>query len=832
MAKSPTKSQGARTFNIIDSLRGNFTFRANEKETPPPSAAYPSPELISRDDRTKLLQGNLDSPGQQRQPVAAGSLINIVQGSLVKVGKERMENRKILGLMPEVDKAARLMIASTLSPNDLTRDVIPVVFNNTSILEGPKKRLEKYAEDFFQKKINLKTQLPSWMYQYGYETGSCIFAIIPMTSFDKIQDESYIGTEDFSRQVIDPLAQESLFNFGDAADRRDRGDVVGLESLAREALLAQDATREQKDKSFVDHRVPASVSTSLVEKIIGQEALSLTDNPSVLRVQKYYKNKSEKKTKNTLKQKFKLPMHEAMVSLSLDDADAIGNPILMRLPPESVTVIHTPGDPNDHQGYLVMLDQLGNPINAVAQEEAREASPNHYNNNHQSVFQQTYNAYGVANGTSQRTLMDHETMSRVYTQIVSEHLKRRLGKAGFNHVQMESLDSVYRCMFSRFLQQKQTRILFLPKELVTYMAFERNDQGYGVSRLDRIKFVLGMKMSLQVSRILAAIKNAMDKRKIDVKFDPNYMDQPEAMFTNIINEYIKKQTINFAIDPSAIQSQIADKSISIKGSGIPGMEEFDITNEPDTRSGTVDIDPDLMAQLDKTILNGLRVPASTMNSLSEDEYARSVTTTNLFFAMDVAIDQEIVIGVTSDLLRKYAQFSEEFQKGLLEILPQLGREKISASSTNDPNVDDNGVTGLPDDYTLEMLIADMSIALPHPNVAPGKAQFEALEAMVTAIQATVTALLPDDIVGSDETLRPALTVLRARYVIDNIRNYLKSSGMSSLVVPENEVSKELGPIRSLHDSLYNLAQMMKDNAALGVSSEEPTATPSTSPEGY
>lgn len=827
MAQAPKKTQGARTFNIIGLLRGNFDFKT--KEEAPSETTYPSPELISREERTKLLGGTLHHETKHRQ-VQAGSLMNIVQGTMSKIGQERIENRKILELMPEVDKAARLMIASIFSPNDLTRSTIPVTFSNSSINEGHKKRLEDYAEDFFQKKLNLKTAAPSWVYEYGYETGSTIFAIIPLTSFDKIHDESYMGTESFSKNVIDPLAQESLFNFGDTPSiERDKvSDVVGLESWCGKVLLKEDSGK----KVFADNQVLRDISSSLIEKIIGQESLSLTDNPSILRVQKHYRKKAEKKTKETLDKRFKSPLTESLVKISADTEEGVsGNPILMRLPPESITVIHTPGDPNDHQGYLVMLDQLGNPINAVAQEEARQSSGRHYDNNSQSVFEQTYNAYGVSNSNQFRGVMDHDAMARVYTQVVSEHLKRRLGKAGFNHVEMDTLDPIYRCMFSRFLQQKQTRVLFLPKELVTYMTFEIDQHGYGVSRLDGIKFALGMKMALQVSRVLAAIKGAMDKRKIEVKFDPNFMEQPEAVFNSVINEYIKKQQISFSIDPNAIQSQIADKSISIKGSGIPGMEDFDITNEPDTRAGTADVDSDMMSQLDKTILNGLRVPASTMNSLSEDEFARSVTTTNLFFAMDVAIDQEITIKHISDLLRKYARYSEEFQKGLIEILPQLKEGSNSGKSSTDEGESkqqEEDESGLPDNYTLEMLLTEMHISLPHPNVAPGKAQFEALEAMVTAVTTTVTALYPDELIAGDETLRPALAVLRAKYVVDNIRDYLKSSGMSSLTVPETDVAQSLSHIKVLSDGLYNLAQMLKDNATLNAPrEEEPPA-----PQGY
>lgn len=822
MAKKPTKSSGSRILNIMGLARGNFDFKTSVGNSE--TLAFGSPEVISLSDRTKLLS-RMVSGGEGRTPtrVDASSILGVVQSSLSKVGNDRMENRKILQIMPEVDKAARLMIASTFSPNDLTNQKIVVKFDTPEAIDSLGEKLSEFATDFFQEKLNLKTAAAKWVYQFGYETGASVFAIIPLRTFERIEDASYLGMENFISKVIDPVATEAIFGFGDnrSGVNDTTGEILGLESFGKAAMtaLAEEVGGIKTDPSN------SSAMRNLVEKFIGHEALNLTDNPSILQLHETAKKKVKSRTKSVLNTKFRNQgsiQQEPILSIDAsEDTEVMGDPILMRLPPEAVTVIHTPGDPNDHQGYLVLLDRQGNPINAVAMEQSKTSSSMgmHGGNNQNSIFNQVYTAYGLHSSSGS---INKDVMHRLYNQIISQHIHKRIDKAGFTNVTLGNSDAMFRCMFSRFLQDKQTRVLFLPKELVTYMAFELDEEGYGVSRLERIKFALGMKMAVQVSRTLATIKAAMDRRRIEVKFSDNLMEHPETIMQTVVNEYLKKSTMSFSTDPNVIQNQIADKSLSIKGIDIPGFEQFDLSNEPDSRSSSFDFDPKIEESLDKQINNGLHVPPSAMNSLGEDEYARSITTTNLFFAMDVALDQDIVKQHISDLIRKYARFSQSFLSGICKVAPgfETGNDNTSIDKTAVSKSD--GEVVIPKGYDIDALIDSMSISLPHPNVAPSKAQFEALNAMIESIGGMVDALFPDDLVGQNDTLLPVVRLLRAKFKSTNIRNYLERSGMSGVSIPDTNFTEFLADTGTLIDGLQNFSAMLKDKAKLDEPKEEET----------
>lgn len=838
MADKTSKAQASRISNIMDRIRGNFDFKIKEEDSKGP-VSYGSEELISREVKTKILNGAYNVIANQHgNRSAGGSILNLTQKSLTNIGKDRMENRKILQLMPEVSKAARLMIASILSPNDLSRHQISITFDCEGIEEHHKLKLEKAVSDFFQKKLNLKTALPNWIYQFGYETGSCVFAVIPMYSFAKIHDDSYIGSESlFTKTVIDPISQETIFGFSDSAvSLRQESDSRALESFIEKTIIESSLDDDDLGNVTSGGRLKEGYAKSLAKAFLGQESLNLTDNPSILQVSETAKEKRKNRAKDSIKRHFnRIPKASPMLSIEAPvndkgEHEVLGDPILMRIPSEAVTVIHTPGDPNDHQGYFVLLDQTGSPINAATIEEALQAGQADYNQIQSNIFNQSYSAYGLDSGF--RGISDRETMTRVYSQIVQHHLLQRLDKSGFGRVETSKMEPILRCMFGRFLQQKQTRILFLPKELVTYMAFELDQNGVGVSRLDGIKFNLGMKMAVQVARVLASIKAATDNRKIEIKVDENLMENPESIIQTVIEQFQNKNRMSFTTDPNLIQQQIVSKSLSIKATGAPGMETFDVTNEPDSKTGAVDFDPSILEYMDGVINNGLRVPAAAMNSLGENEYSRSVVTTNLFFAADVGIDQDIVIKHASDLIRIYARHSDSFLNAISKVIPNFKNERNNGTNSTDEARGSKAKQEdiqLPEGFSIDTLIDSMLISLPKPNVAPSKAQFESLEAMSTAIAAMVQSLFPDDLMGSDESLRPVVAALRARFVADNVRAYLESSGMTMLKVPDDSFSSEIKSMTNVQKSLHNLRAQMDEETKL---STPPVPADGTSVDGY
>ena len=810
MARKPTPSAGNRLSNIISTLTGNIDLSGLTTQQTLQTSAYGKKSLLSDEIRSKILTRNeFITNTNVTRTVTPESIFRAALGSTSR-GRDLSENRMILNLLPDVNKAVKLMIASIISPNDLSLQEFHITVDVDSVDENTKDSISEFASKFFEEKLNLRINVPTWIKEFGYTDGSTVIAIIPMQTFSKMEDKDFGGLESSVELVADKIVLESLFGFSDTPGntKRIEEDHKDISNMALEAMIPI-IEEINSGKLDTDRRARAQkVVKENISKFIGSESLSLTDNPHILNLDQYMKKRKSKKRENIIRDRFVKLRDQTVVGVdsSEETLDSnSGDPIFLKIPTEAVTVIHTPGDPTDHQGYLVLLNRNGNPVNVNKDLSEVNTSALNLNYEQQDIFHQTANAYGV-NISSTKRKVDKEAISDIYNQVIRSHLQKRLSKTGLDNVDINISDSVYRCMFSRYLQNKHTRVLFLPKELVTYMTFSYDDYGNGVSKLEGIKFYLGLKMAVQVSKVLAAIKAAADNRNIAIKFTDNLMDSPESIISSVIREYVNKSVMSFSIDPNQIQSQIIDKSLTIKGTGIPGMEDFEITNEPDSKTGSFNFDEDLLKDIDKSILNGLGVPASAMNSLNEDEYSRSVVTTNLFFAMDVSVEQRVVIKHISDLLRKYARFSQTFIEGVTSKLTTDNEDKGSISSKNEE---------------IEKIIEGLSFNLPKPNIAPSKAQFESLEAMSNAITTMINSIFPDDMAGTDDEIGPIIRLVRSKFIAENITNYLDNSGLNGIDVPKSDFTNILKSISDSLDGLENIRKMIEEKKNISSSEAKP-----------
>ena len=818
MAKKPKGVSGSKLLNMISSLRGEIPGLSKEdsKGTSGPDRKRNDTDLISRETKTRILSKATEvAYGNKRRAVSPGMLSAFMQNTYVKTGKSRVENRQILELVPEVEQAARLLIASCFSPTDLARNEIQVVVESDEYPESVINDLNKELTKLFQARLNLKQEAPEMTYQFGYETGAVVYAVIPLSSFAEIEDRSFIGRESFSA-VLDQLEAESLFDFGNTPQHS--SEFIALETFGSGVIETHMSNYKTDDSRKPSKDKLQELSKAMVSKMMAMESISFSDNPNILQASQEADTRRTKAINKKLAGRYRdagdrrdlRPTESFIVNVSdAKDEKVVGEPILMRLPAESVTIIHTPGDPSDHIGYLVLLDQHGNPVDATHPDVPTVARSVTYSGNQQNIFSQVYDAYGLTDRS--RGISDNDTMSRIYTDILQEKIKHTFGKSILGNVDVSENPAMFRCMFGRFMEEKRTRILFLPKELVTYMTFEKDVNGYGVSLLERVKFLISLKMTVQISRVMAAIKNAMDNRKIDITLTDNEMSDVEQIMNEIMREYVAKSTITFSTDPTSIQTQIASKSATIHAKGIPGMEDFEISNEADPRSSDVNFSDDLSAYLDKAILNGMKTPPSALNSLDENEYSRSIATTNLFYSMNVSVLQEIIVSLLSKLIRDYGRYSTGVRAKIRDILPSEKNTKVKEnSSTQDTNDHKSSVS----EEDIDDILAKMKISLPHPNIAPSKAQFEALDAMVSSVGNLTDALLPDELVGADDTLSSSLHLIRAKLKSSNIRAFLETSGFTDIDMPESNFSKHLTPIINLVQGLGNIRDMLEAQAKL------------------
>jgi hypothetical protein len=786
--------------NIMDILGGRINIP--QKESPKAGDA----SLMPTDRRSEvILQLEKSTNHNKTQATATISPTALIGDSIERVRSRRIENRRALLLNPDVQKAADLMVASCFAPNDLNCTEVPVTVTLESIDTDTRTAISDFLTKEFERRLDLSVEAMRMAHDFMYKEGAVIKMVIPASSVDDLLG-SASGLEDLKTKIDSESKHGSLFGFGDEVP-------VQVADLALESIIPTFFTKD-KVKDSGESAPFSEFATEALKKV------SFTDNVSVVTGSKKAKQITTAHVKNRLYARF-----GDNITASLDppdpNAEQKAEPMVLSIPTESVTVIHTPGDATSHIGYLILLDNFGNPIDTSANDFDNISFGQMSSGTTGSLINQTFNAYGMGttSGVSEHHLM---AMNAVYNRIMINHINQRLSKSGFGNSILEENESMLRCMFSRFLGSHDTRVLFVPASLITYMAIEFDGRGYGVSMLEGVKHSLSLYTAVNIARVTAAIKSATDRRKISAQFTDNMNIQPEQFIQNVQNKWIEKSSYSFGLDPRDIVRQIASKSITFDLKGIPGIEDFSISNEPDSKSASFDFDADVDKRLKDDVLSGMKVPPAAMNNLGEEEYSRSVVTSNLFFNMTTIGLQRYIKKAISPFLVNIARWSPSIRKRLEELLSS-GDGKKTPKQTEVGTVDDS----TDHKSKLDEVIDSIVITLPRPNIAPTESQFKVFGSMSEAVTAMVNAVLPDDLIGSDDRSAAALKMLRSSIIRRNIINFMTTSGMTGIDIPATDFSGEHADMVDTLNALTNINAMLDTHVKVTTLSDSPDTA-----EGY
>ena len=552
---------------VLRSITGEYT----EQQLKPYIKEVYSPQerLFTDTEREKLL----DLAARSENPSYASSTdpLNYFTALSRKNAKEALDNDAIIQMAPEISLAASVMIPSILAPNDMREGVIRIDCTAEDIDGDDKTKLAEPITDSSEDYFDFSTALPKWIYEAMYRSGAKPLMILPLSTLEKELTDNKNLTEGVStealntyRQYCRKLDDDSVYGFSDTNYYKHKSSTG---SISTESLngLCKDFVSVAKAHAVKPTSRAAEAMRAFVESVCSTENLNIIDNPDSISLNRV----RNKKVSSKISQKTALRYQDQEVdSIPVPEAKdpIIGNPVFFQLPMESVIPIYTPGTPSDHIGYFVLLDEYGHPIDAMDIKNNglfnTTGMSNYSNDTSQNSFSALYQAYGFTQngvGNLPGSVPEKDVMENIYQQIVEAHLKQRAENAGLADISLGQNSSLYRCMFTRFLQQRKTKLLFVPKELLIYFCYKHSQYGTGVSKLDDLKWILSLRISNLVSRMLAAFKNAIDRKVISINFDEKFAGNALMHMRTAQREAISKDLVSFSYNPTGVAQQIATK---------------------------------------------------------------------------------------------------------------------------------------------------------------------------------------------------------------------------------------------------------------------------------
>jgi hypothetical protein len=299
--------------------------------------------------------------------------------------------------------------------------------------------------------------------------------------------------------------------------------------------------------------------------------------------------------------------------------------------------------------------------------------------------------------------------------------------------------------------------------------------------------------------------------------------------------FLENSQLGTSIHPEEITHSLAERSVSVRLTGMSGIPQIDVTREPNNREANV-ADNEFLNSQKEDIISGLHIPVSALNMLSDAEFSRTVATNNLYFSQTIlGIQGSFCKGVT-DTAKTYVTYSGPLQTVILDILKPKKTEMPDAAS-NKPTyfIPELNVTDAPGtapknevdtdkDYRLRIarIIASIKITLPAPEIAPKNSQLEAIAPILESITNSVLKIYPDELIGGNQSLLPALQVSRAHLTMFLIKDFMAKMGNpDNLPLMDLTDVRVMGSTDSFIARLKNIQMLIANSETIGT---DPNAT--------
>lgn len=700
------------------------------------------------------------------------------------------EANSIKELLPDIELARQILVSSILSPNDLYRTEINFTHEDTGLDSGLVQAMLSEVQGHFESSYKIKKILNPILSDSLFNTGSYPLLILPENSIDRaINSSQRVSAESYSEEFdskgmpkpIGVLGKPTVtYSNGKPEIKKEEG--VSLESLSR---------------------VSGAPDTGFYKN--DQLSIGITDNPSVLkmpflvdrmtqdRVQDVYsmrgismesrKDKgkmSPGELERSVYQKRRYSFVPILPIYPEDDDENIGNPLVMRLPSESVIPVHLPSNPEDHVGYFVLLDGMGNPLSkALESDYYNELQRNLRTNKELGPRLMDRAMQGTQGRDNRATPQEIEQMVNAYTDMVEAELMSSLSNGIYgDSVEVSRPQEVYRIMLARAAANMQTRMLYVPASLMTYFAFDYNSFGVGQSLLDKSKLLGSLRAVLMFANTMAQVRNSVGRERLNIQLDPRDPD-PTRTVEFLLHEYTRTSKAGFPLgesNPNNLVDFLQKAGISLQVTGNQAYPETSMDVE-DNSKDIRGVDTELEDNIRRRHTMALGLSPEVVDMSTEVDFATSVVSSNLLLSKRVLAYQEVFTALLAEFICKYTRHSGTLMKALRKAVDEHKDKLGTADKQKDQ------------DEIIERFLSSLQVTLPAPDNSSLENQLEAYEIYERALEMALDAYFSTEFLTMNnmEELMDSAEETRFALKAYFLRQWLRNNNM----LPELSILTDL-----------------------------------------
>lgn len=718
--------------------------------------------------RKKLVAASAKDEGRE----VGSPQYNVDKNSARRVVDDTAEHitdaKSVFEVLPDTKLAMDILVSVIMSPNDMISNELLFRVKDSTSDDEITPLLLSVVEDYFTNELNLSKMCVPALEDMLFKTGSYPVIAVPRSSIDSMINGESVSLESLSDDFDEEF---NVKNIGFLSNSTDGSLKTSLESLAGELTRNTDPIKVNNFLTLVDN--PTVLKKPLLSERIREERsrnlLGLmefipTQNVSVEDVEGGTK---EEKVVLYNKRKFKkTPFMEMMDCKEVDDDE----PIFFHPPSESIIPINVPGDVTRKVGYFIVLDDSGNPVSVASSRKHWDRLKSYSSTDGEAteITRIREQLFG------QDEHKDIKTVKEIHKAYVT-HLERRLHDALKNGVHGDEVDveitgDAEMLMLSRALGRMKTQLLYIPKELMVYMAFDYNELGVGKSLLETTKIISSMRAMLLLANTQASMRNSTPGTRLDIELDPMDKD-PDSTVEKVLALREQASQGSYPIgslDLTNIANSMNRSNIQVSVSNHPAYPQTKVTSEDVSRAvGTVDTD--LEDRLRERHHQGWGVTPEMIDATRETDFAANIIMGNKLMVKRVSVYQGVFVPFLTDIARLFTRLSPKIQNQLVD--------KITESKVK-----------LPKDSTIEEVITtfldNLEVSLPSPDSSKVVTQMEELSSYIEILDLSLEAYFSEDIMDAvvDTDLEDSILSTQAAIRAYFIRNWMRNNN----VLPEIE----------------------------------------------
>lgn len=744
----------------------------------------------------------MSTSGRRDRPLQAPDM-GLLQRISDLTANDVSDAQTIFQLLPETELAMQILVSSILAPKDLVTTSVNFSLETNRFNSELAGSMLNVITDHFEKIYKIKDLLKPCLEDALFLTGSYPLLILPESSID--------------RAINNPgrIAMESL-----------RDDFTPEGAVRNMGFLGNPKQDDPKSTSKLNFALEALGETTgydpkVKDGCYGLEAyVEIVDNFNILKMSALQQRVTKDKTQQLLQRRNHTALRGSNAKVSQEQYTAsmeaytigqsmgygsprdtmrthqpitmitpardirratIGHPLVLKLPAESTIPVHQPSNPEKHLGYFVLLDGLGNPLNSVSQRDFYADMANSLNPSSSMGSQLLQQAKRGIQGQATDRQHEIDEMARIYGSFLEKELMERL-RAGIygQQVEMTAPAEVYRVMLARACQQKQTQVLYVPAEMMTYIAFDYNKYGIGQSLLQKSKILGGIRVLNLFAETMGSIKNAINRTRLGITLDPEDPN-PGHTVEFLMGEYAKTRQGSFplgATNPTDVISYLQNASVDVEVTGNTRWPEvkFEVTERQSNRTRPEEAMTDSLR--DRHLMS-MGLSPDMVDAGHNAEFATSVLANNLLLAKRVLTYQGQLEEFLRDFTKKYiladGYLMDELRQLIKENIKKLTKEqqksqelsdqaknervaltegpKVAATPTAIPSTESineqlENLEDMHQDAVIMEFLQCVMVSLPKPDMATVASQMTAYENQENAYEKALGAYINESYLES------------------------------------------------------------------------------------